>query len=130
MLMDLASLSWDDGIASTMGVPTSMLPEIRPSSEVRTARSARAAAPGRADRRRPRRPAGGDVRPDVLRAGEAKNTYGTGNFLLLNTGTEPVQSKSGLITTVGYKIGDQSPSTAWRARSRSPARWCSGCATT
>ncbi len=39
--------------------------------------------------------------------GEAKNTYGTGNFLLLNTGTEPVQSKNGLLTTVGYKIGDQ-----------------------
>ena len=43
----------------------------------------------------------------MLLAGEAKNTYGTGNFLLLNTGTEPVQSKSGLITTAGYKIGDQ-----------------------
>ena len=40
-------------------------------------------------------------------AGEAKNTYGTGNFLLLNTGTEAVQSKNGLLTTVGYKIGDQ-----------------------
>jgi glycerol kinase len=41
--------------------------------------------------------------------GEAKNTYGTGNFLLLNTGNEAVQSKNGLITTVGYKIGDQKP---------------------
>src|SRR6058998_3571739 len=42
-----------------------------------------------------------------LTPGEAKNTYGTGNFLLLNTGTEAVQSKSGMLTTVGYKIGDQ-----------------------
>ena len=46
------------------------------------------------------------VRP-ASRSGEAKNTYGTGNFLLLNTGNEAVQSKNGLITTVGYKIGDQ-----------------------
>ena len=62
--------------------------------------------------------------------GEAKNTYGTGNFLLLNTGTEAVPSKNGLLTTVGYKIGDRTPSTASRARSPSPARSSSGCATT
>ena len=61
--------------------------------------------------------------------GEAKNTYGTGNFMLLNTGTELVRSKSGLLTTVCYKFGDEPPSTRWRARSRSPARRCSGCAT-
>ena len=63
--------------------------------------------------------------------GEAKNTYGTGNFLLLNTGTEAVQSKNGLITTAGYKIGDAADGLSRsRARSRSPARSCSGCATT
>ena len=63
--------------------------------------------------------------------GEAKNTYGTGCFMLLNTGTEAVQSKNGLLTTLGYKIGDQDrASTASKARSPSPARWCSGCATT
>ena len=63
--------------------------------------------------------------------GEAKNTYGTGCFMLLNTGTEPVPSKSGLLTTLGYKIGDQAGRLLpWRARSRSPARSSSGCATT
>ena len=63
--------------------------------------------------------------------GEAKNTYGTGNFLLLNTGTTAVQSSHGLLTTVGYRIGSEhrslSPS---RARSRSPGRSSSGSATT
>jgi glycerol kinase len=108
MLMDLEKLAWDEEIAAEMGVPLSMLPEIRASSEVY-----------------------GEVRTGALRGiplagdlgdqqaatfgqtcfsvGEAKNTYGTGNFLLLNTGHEAVQSKSGLITTVGYKIGDQKP---------------------
>ena len=63
--------------------------------------------------------------------GEAKNTYGTGSFLLLNTGTEAVQSKNGLITGVGYKIGDQPAAcTCSKARSRSRVPWCSGCATT
>jgi glycerol kinase len=107
LLMDLKSLSWDEGIASTIGVPTAMLPEIRPSSavygEVRSG--------GGFD--------GVQIAGDLgdqqaatfgqtcFSPGEAKNTYGTGNFLLLNTGTEAVQSKSGLITTVGYKIGDE-----------------------
>ena len=62
--------------------------------------------------------------------GEAKNTYGTGNFMLLNTGEELVRSKNGLLTTVCYQFGDRaSRSTRSRARSRSPARRCSGCAT-
>ena len=66
-----------------------------------------------------------------LEPGTAKNTYGTGNFMLLNTGTEPVPSENGLLTTVCYRIGDAGRrSTRSRARSRSPARWCSGCATT
>jgi glycerol kinase len=107
MLMDLASLDWDEGIASTMGVPTSMLPEIRPSSapygEVRSGGGFQGV------------PIAGDLGDQqaatfgqtCFAVGEAKNTYGTGNFLLLNTGNEPVQSKSGLITTAGYKIGDQ-----------------------
>jgi glycerol kinase len=105
MLMDLETLSWDEDIASTIGVPTSMLPEIRASSEVYGEVAAggfqgisiagdlgdqQAATFGQA----------------CLSPGEAKNTYGTGNFLLLNTGTEAVQSKSGMLTTLGYKIGD------------------------
>jgi glycerol kinase len=105
MLMDLESLSWDPDICATIGVPTSMLPEIRASSEaygevkvggltgVQIAGDLgdqQAATFGQA----------------CLSPGEAKNTYGTGNFLLLNTGTEAVQSKSGMLTTLGYKIGD------------------------
>ncbi len=66
MLMDLKTLDWDAGIMDVMGVPRAMLPEIKASSEVYgEVRCGRRAA-GRADRRRPRRPAGGDVRADLL----------------------------------------------------------------
>jgi glycerol kinase len=106
MLMDLESLSWDEEIASEMGVPMSMLPEIRPSSgvygEVRT--GAMRGIPIAGDLGDQQAATFGQT---CFSVGEAKNTYGTGNFLLLNTGHEAVQSKSGLITTVGYKIGDQ-----------------------
>ncbi|MFZ2502655.1 MAG: glycerol kinase GlpK [Nocardioides sp.] len=106
MLMDLDTLSWDESIAADMGIPMSMLPEIRSSSEVY-----------------------GECQPGVLNGtpvagilgdqqaatfgqaclekGTAKNTYGTGNFMLLNTGEEKVPSENGLLTTVCYKIGDQ-----------------------
>ncbi len=106
MLMDLATLSWDADICSTIGVPMSMLPEIRASSEVygevKTGNLTGVAIAGDL----------GDQQAATFgqacfSVGEAKNTYGTGNFMLLNTGTEPVQSKSGLLTTLGYKIGDQ-----------------------
>jgi glycerol kinase len=104
MLMDLKTLSWDEDIASTIGVPMSMLPEIRASSDVYGEVSSggmqgiqiagdlgdqQAATFGQA----------------CFEVGEAKNTYGTGNFLLLNTGTEAVLSKNGMLTTVGYKVG-------------------------
>jgi glycerol kinase len=105
LMMNLAKLDWDDGILGEIGVPRAMLPEIHASSEVYgTAK-------------------GGDLDGIAIAGdlgdqqaalfgqtcysvGEAKNTYGTGNFLLLNTGNEVVPSKSGLITGVGYKIGD------------------------
>jgi glycerol kinase len=107
MLMDLKSLDWDEEIAGIMGVPTAMLPEIRPSSEVYGEVKAGGALQGVS--------IAGDLGDQqaatfgqtCFSVGEAKNTYGTGNFLLLNTGTEAVPSKSGLLTTVGYKIGDQ-----------------------
>ncbi len=109
LMMDLESLSWDEEIASTIGVPTSMLPEIRPSSEVYGEVKSGGGFQGV-------KIAGdlGDQQAATFgqacyAKGEAKNTYGTGNFLLLNTGTEAVQSKSGLITTVGYKVGDNAP---------------------
>ena len=62
--------------------------------------------------------------------GEAKNTYGTGCFLLMNTGTDAGASTSGLVTTVAYQIRRASRrATHWKVPSPSPARWCSGCAT-
>jgi glycerol kinase len=105
MMMSLETLDWDDEILGILGVPRAMLPEIKASSEVY------GDAKGDLD--------GISVAGDLgdqqaalfgqtcFSVGEAKNTYGTGNFLLLNTGTEIVQSKSGLLTTLAYKIGDQ-----------------------
>jgi glycerol kinase len=108
MLMDLESLAWDEDIASTMGVPLSMLPEIRPSSEVygevKTGAFTGVQLAGDLGDQQ-----AATFGQTCFSEGEAKNTYGTGNFLLLNTGHEAVQSKSGLITTVGYKIGDNKP---------------------
>jgi glycerol kinase len=105
MMMDLETLDWDDEILGILDVPRSMLPEIRASSEVYgEAKGDLAGIPVAGDL--------GDQQAALFgqtcfSVGEAKNTYGTGNFLLLNTGNEPVQSKSGLITGLGYKIGDQ-----------------------
>src|SRR4051812_6273280 len=107
LLMDLSTLDWDDDILSAIGVPRAMLPEIRPSSspygEVKSGGGFQGVqiAGDLGDQQ------AATFGQTCFSPGEAKNTYGTGNFLLLNTGTEPVQSKSGLITTAGYKIGDQ-----------------------
>jgi glycerol kinase len=105
MMMDLETLDWDEEILGILDVPRSMLPEIRASSEVYgEAKGDLAGISVAGDL--------GDQQAALFgqtcfSVGEAKNTYGTGNFLLLNTGNEPVQSKSGLITGLGYKIGDQ-----------------------
>ena len=105
MLMDLQTLDWDDGLLDTIGVPRSMLPEIRSSSQVYgEAVGTAAGVPVAGDLGDQQAALFGQTCFDV---GEAKNTYGTGSFLLLNTGTEAVQSKNGLITGVAYKIGDQ-----------------------
>ncbi|MBP2339171.1 glycerol kinase [Saccharothrix coeruleofusca] len=109
LLMDLDTLDWDADIAADMGIPLSMLPEIRSSSEVYGKVRERGALAGV--------PIAGDLGDQqaatfgqaCLSPGEAKNTYGTGNFLLLNTGTEKVMSDNGLLTTVCYKIGDKAP---------------------
>jgi glycerol kinase len=105
MLMDLKTLSWDEDIASTIGVPMSMLPEIRASSDVygEVSSGGMQGIQIAGDLGDQQAATFGQACFDV---GEAKNTYGTGNFLLLNTGTEAVQSKNGMLTTVGYKIGD------------------------
>jgi glycerol kinase len=105
MLMDLDTLQWDAEIAGEMGIPMSMLPEIRSSSEVYGHVRERGALAGV-----PIAGILGDQQAATfgqacLSPGEAKNTYGTGNFVLLNTGTEKVMSENGLLTTVCYKIG-------------------------
>jgi glycerol kinase len=106
MLMSLKTLEWDDDLLSAIGVPRSMLPEIRPSStpygEVKRGVFKGIQVAGDLGDQQ-----AATFGQTCFSVGEAKNTYGTGNFLLLNTGTEAVQSKNGLITTVGYKIGDQ-----------------------
>jgi glycerol kinase len=107
MLMDLRKLSWDGEIGGIIGVPTSMLPDIKASSEVYGEVRSGGKFNGvkiAGDLGDQQAATFGQACYDV---GEAKNTYGTGNFLLLNTGTEAVTSKNGLLTTVGYKIGDQ-----------------------
>ncbi|HEY8479050.1 MAG TPA: glycerol kinase GlpK [Spirillospora sp.] len=112
MLMDLETLDWDDQLLSFFGIPRQMLPEIRPSSAPETYGTTRADGP-----------LGGEVPLTGILGdqqaatvgqvcfapGEAKNTYGTGNFLLLNTGEELVRSKAGMLTTVCYKFGDARP---------------------
>ena len=107
MLMDLKTLDWDEEIMGIMGIPRSMLPAIRSSSEVYgTATGALAGIPVAGDL--------GDqqaatVGQTCFGVGEAKNTYGTGCFMILNTGEELVPSKSGLLTTLCYKMGDAKP---------------------
>ncbi|MFA9443848.1 glycerol kinase GlpK [Egicoccus sp. AB-alg6-2] len=112
MLMDLETLDWDDELLALFGIPRSMLPEIRPSSD-----------PAGYGVTRPDGPLEGEVALTAtlgdqqaamvgqvcFAPGEAKNTYGTGNFLLLNTGTELVRSPSGLLSTVAYRFADQPP---------------------
>ena len=109
MLMDLKTLSWDESIAEDMGIPMSMLPEIKSSAEVYGEGRARGLLPGV-----PIAGILGDQQAATFgqacfEPGMAKNTYGTGNFMLLNTGEEIVPSKNGLLTTVCYKIGDNKP---------------------
>ena len=106
MLMDLETLQWDESICADFGIPMSMLPEIRSSSEVYGTGRPRGNLAGV-----PVAGILGDQQAATfgqacLSEGEAKNTYGTGNFMLLNTGTKPVHSKHGLLTTVCYKLGE------------------------
>jgi len=105
LLMNLETLRWDEEILRVMNIPMAMLPEIKPSS----CRYGRATGLG----------SGVEVAGDLgdqqaalfgqtcFSPGEAKNTYGTGCFMLLNTGTEPVFSQNGLLTTVGYQLGQE-----------------------
>jgi glycerol kinase len=107
-LMDLETLLWDEEILDTFGIPAAMLPQIRSSSE------SYAQAQEPAIRDVPIAGILGDqqaalVGQTCFEAGEAKNTYGTGCFLLMNTGTRKVDSRSGLLTTMAYRFGDKPP---------------------
>jgi glycerol kinase len=107
--MDLDTLQWIPEIADEMGVPTALLPQIRSSSEVYATARERGGLGGV-----PIAGILGDQQAATfgqacLQPGEAKNTYGTGNFLLLNTGTDKVLSENGLLTTVCYALADQPP---------------------
>ena len=105
LLMDIATLDWDDEILRLLDVPRDMLPRICSSSEVYgAARGELAGIPVAGDL--------GDQQAALFgqgchAAGEAKNTYGTGCFMLLNTGERPIPSTSGLLTTLGYKLGEK-----------------------
>jgi glycerol kinase len=107
MMMNLQTLDWDDEILKVLGIPRQMLPEIRPSSQIYGEIKHPSLFKGipvagiLGDQQ------GALVGQTCFSVGEAKNTYGTGSFMLINTGTEIVPSKSGLITTVAYKMGDQ-----------------------
>ena len=112
MLMDLETLDWDQELLSFFGIPREMLPSIVPSSDAAAYQRTRADGPFGAEV-----PIGGDLGDQqaamvgqvCLRAGDAKNTYGTGNFLLLNTGEQLYRSSNGLLSTVCYKFGDAAP---------------------
>ena len=108
MLMDLRTLDWDDKLLEIFGIPRTMLPAICSSSDRRGFGATQKDGPLEAEV-----PITGDLGDQqaamlgqvCVRPGEAKNTYGTGNFMLLNTGGHAVPSKAGLLTTVCYRIG-------------------------
>jgi glycerol kinase len=105
MLMNLKTLDWDPEILAAMDVPRAVLPTIKASSEVYgNAVGALAGIPVAGDLGDQQAALFGQACYDP---GEAKNTYGTGCFMLLNTGTKVVPSASGLLTTLGYKVGNQ-----------------------
>ncbi|MEV7767071.1 glycerol kinase GlpK [Microbacterium sp. NPDC086615] len=107
LFMDLETLEWRDDILADFGVPRSMMPEIRSSSEVYGTVESSSLL-----RETPVAGILGDQQAATFgqaafNPGESKNTYGTGNFLIFQTGEEIVHSKNGLLTTLGYKLGDQ-----------------------
>ncbi|HEX2980143.1 MAG TPA: glycerol kinase GlpK, partial [Anaerolineaceae bacterium] len=105
LMMNLETLDWDQSILDLLGIPRGMLPRICSSSEIYDMATGDLAGV----------PVAGDLGDQqaalfgqaCYRPGEAKNTYGTGCFMLLNTGEQPIQSHCGLLTTLGYRIGTQ-----------------------
>jgi glycerol kinase len=112
MLMDLQTLQWDEEILKILDIPPQILPRIVPSSDENTWGTSLKG--GTLEAEIPVCGALGDqqaalVGQTCFDMGEAKNTYGTGCFLLLNTGTTPTVSRQGLLTTLGYQINNQAP---------------------
>ncbi|MFP4256429.1 MAG: glycerol kinase GlpK [Desulfobacterales bacterium] len=112
MLMNIETLNWDPDILGTLDIPENILPKIVPSIDSRTWGTTRKDGPFEAEI--PVCGALGDQQAALVGqacfdVGNAKNTYGTGCFLLLNTGEEPVQSKHGMLTTLAYQIRGQKP---------------------
>ena len=114
-LMNIQTREWDDELLALFRIPRRMLPRIHPSSDPSAFGVTRVSGPFGAEV-----PIGGDlgdqhaamVGQTCFAPGEAKNTYGTGNFMLLNTGSRIVRSTSGLITTIAYALDDQDPAYA------------------
>jgi len=109
LMMNLETLDWDEQILSIIGIPNSMLPEIQPSSKIYGQIKAKGLAPLVGV---PIAGILGDQQAAMFgqacyEAGEAKNTYGTGCFMLLNTGADPIPSESGLLTTLCYQVEGQ-----------------------
>jgi glycerol kinase len=109
MLMNLGTLDWDPSMLEALGVPRSMLPRIISSSDASAYGTSNLDGPFAA-----KIPITGDLGDQqaalvgqvCFNPGESKNTYGTGCFMLMNTGTQPIQSKHGLLTTVAYRLGN------------------------
>jgi glycerol kinase len=102
-LMNLATLDWDDTLLAAFGIPRAVLPNIVPSSAVYGTTHGVSIAGILGDQQ------AALMGQACFTQGDAKNTYGTGCFLLMNTGETPVQSTSGLVTTVAWQLGDQKP---------------------
>ncbi len=108
LLMNLRTLEWDDELLAAFRVPRAMLPDIRSSSEV-YGRARGTAVDGVQIAALLGDQQAATFGQAAFERGESKNTYGTGNFLIVNTGEEVVASANGLITTVAYQIGTDAP---------------------
>ncbi len=129
LLWDLHRQEWDGELLGLLGIPRAVLPEVRSSSEVYAE-----TLPGLLGAPVPIAGVAGDQQAALfgqacLRPGMVKNTYGTGCFLLMNTGGRPVASRHQLLTTPAWRLRRTAPTTPWRGASSWPAPWCSGCAT-
>jgi glycerol kinase len=129
LLMDLKTLQWDENILITFGIPPSMLPTIKSSSEVYGTVKASTPLDGI--------PVAGILGDQqaatfgqvAFNATETKGTYGTGNFLVFNTGQKIIHSTHGLLTTVAYKLGTDEPCYASKVPLPSPGHLSNGYAT-